>query len=221
MIRVVIADDHEMVREGLRLILGTQPDIEVVAEVGDGRAALDACVRLLPDVCLLDIQMPGLDGLSAAEEFASADWADAPAIVVVTTFANDENVDRALRAGVRGFVTKDSGSVALLQAVRAASCGDGSMSPDVTGRLLDRVARHLPERVRRIDLTARELDVLGGIGEGLTNRQLASRDSVSLSTIKAQVASLMVKLNIANRVGLAVFAHHHGITTNTDARQTT
>jgi DNA-binding NarL/FixJ family response regulator len=219
MIRVVIADDHEMVREGLRLILGTQPDIEVVAEVGDGRAALEACRQYRPDVCLLDIQMPGLDGLSAAEEIARSEWAEALAIVVVTTFADDDNVDRALRAGVRGFVTKDSGSAALLQAVRAASAGDASMSPDVTGRLLDRVVRHLSTDGPRVELTAREADVLGGIGEGLTNRQLATRDLVSLSTIKAQVASLMTKLDVANRVGLAVYAHRNGLTETRGARQ--
>lgn len=210
MIRVVIADDQDMVREGFALILGSQPDMTLVSEAADGRQAVDACLRHRPDVCVLDIRMPVLDGLAATESIVQAMGADAPAIVIVTTFDLDEYVYRAFKAGAQGFVTKDSGSTALLAAIRAAADGGGFASANVTIRLIRHYAasdRRSPEH----QLSTREIEVLTGIAEGLTNHELAARDYVSLSTVKSHVSSLMSKIGARNRVELTIYAFRHGL----------
>ena len=208
--RVVVADDQAMVREGFALILGGQPDMELVAQAADGHGAVDACFQHRPDVCVLDIRMPGMDGLAATEEILRALGDQAPAIVVVTTFDLDDYVYRAFKAGARGFVTKDSGSAALIAAIRAAADGDGFASADVTVRLIEHYAsreRTEPEH----PLSTRELTVLRGVASGLTNEELAARDFVSLSTVKSHLSNLMAKLEARNRVELTIYAFRHGL----------
>lgn len=209
MIRVVIADDHRMVLDGLHLILGAQPDMEVVGEATTGAAAIEACLRHRPDVCLLDVRMPDLDGLTALETIGRRLGPDAPAVVIVTTFDLEDYVYRAFKAGARGFVTKDAGSEMVLAAVRAAADGGGFASPSVTVRLIERYASQEREPCP-IPLTPRELEVLRGVASGLTNEELAARDHVSLSTIKTHIAHLMTKLAVRNRVELTIFAFRHG-----------
>ena len=216
MIRVVIADDQEMVRDGLQLILSTQPDIEVVAEAIDGRSAVDACLRVRPDVCLLDVRMPGLDGIGALVELQRVLGPDAPAVVMVTTFDMDEYIFRALKEGARGYITKDAGSAVLVEAVRAAAKGEAVVTSAITVRLIQTYTKRSPIPLDVV-LTSRERDVLSGLGLGLTNQELAASHHVSISTVKSQIASLLIKVGARNRVELAVFAWEHGISTVTDS----
>lgn len=210
MIRVVIADDHRMILDGLNMILGAQPDITVIAEATTGRSAINACVQHRPDVCLLDIRMPDLDGLTALETINNTLGDQAPAVVMVTTFDPDEYVYRAFKAGALGFVTKDAGSEMLLAAVRAAADGNGFASPTITTRLIQRYANQ-ERQPSRIALTPRELDVLRGVANGLTNDELAARDYVSVSTVKSHLTHLMTKLAVRNRVELTIYAYRHGL----------
>jgi DNA-binding NarL/FixJ family response regulator len=209
-IRIVIADDQQMVREGFALIIDGQPDMELVAEAANGRDAVDACLRFHPDVCVLDIRMPRLDGISALKEIVAALGTNAPSVVMVTTFDLDEYVYEAFKAGARGFVTKDAGSQALLAAIRAAADGEGFASPDVTVRLIRHYAaadrRPIPQHI-----TERERDLLISVASGLTNEELADLHHVSLSTVKSSLSKLMISLEARNRVELAIYAFRHGL----------
>ena len=211
-IRVLVADDQEMVRAGFDLILGAQPDLEVVASVGDGRQALDQARLLRPDVCLLDIRMPELDGLEVTRRLAGPDVADPLRVVVVTTFDLDEYVHAALRNGACGFLLKDAGPTLLVEAVRAAARGDSLVSPSITARLLAHFAassRAAP--VQPVDpLTAREEEVLLAVARGRTNAEIASELFISLSTVKTHLGSLQQKLAARNRVELAAWAYESG-----------
>ena len=214
-IRVLVADDQDIVRTGLRMILDAQAGIEVVAEAVDGREALDLARRLRPDVCLLDIRMPELDGIEVTRLLAGPDVADPLAIVVVTTFDLDEYVHGALKAGARGFLLKDAGPELLAQAVRAAASGDALIAPSVTARLLstfsDLGASPLEPVAQPIDpLTDREEEVLVTVARGRTNAEIADELSISLSTVKTHLASLMNKLGARNRVELAMWAYETG-----------
>lgn len=211
-IRVLVADDQEIVRTGLRMILDAQPGIEVVAEAGDGATAVRRARELRPDVCLLDIRMPELDGLAATRLLAGPDVADPLAVVVITTFDLDEYVHGALRAGARGFLLKDAGPELLAQAVRAAADGEALIAPAVTVRLLAAFADARPA-VRRDPaepLTAREEDVLATVARGLTNAEIAAALHISLSTVKTHLAALMTKLGARNRVEIAMWAYETG-----------
>ncbi|MFI9529610.1 response regulator [Micromonospora rosaria] len=211
--RVLIADDQELMRVGFRMILEAQPDITVVADVADGRSAAEEARRLRPDVCLLDIRMPGLDGLQVTRLLAGPDVPDPIAVVVITMFNDDEYVDTALQYGASGFLLKDCGPALLVEAVRAAVRGDTLVAPQVTVRLL-RHFRHRPQ-VRATApvqaLTERENDVVRGVARGLTNQEIATELFVAVSTVKTHLAAAQAKLGVRNRVEVASWAWRAGL----------
>jgi DNA-binding NarL/FixJ family response regulator len=218
-IRVLIADDQDMVRTGFRFFLDAQPDITVVAEAADGETAVRLAREVRPDVCLLDIRMPKLDGLEATRLLAGPEVADPLRVVVVTTFDLDEYVYGALRGGACGFLLKDSGPTLLAEAVRAAAAGDSLVSPSITVRLLRHVtadpapapvvaARPTPVTE---PLTDRELDVVRLVALGRTNAEIAAELFVSLSTVKTHLSSIQLKLAARNRVEIAAWAWQRGL----------
>jgi DNA-binding NarL/FixJ family response regulator len=209
-VRVLVADDQEIVRTGLRMILDAQPDIEVVGEAEDGRRAVALARQLRPDVCLLDIRMPGMDGIEATRLLAGPDVDDPFAVVVITTFDLDEYVYAALRAGARGFLLKDAGPYLLAQAVHAAARGDALIAPSVTARLLDAFAGSRPAAppAQPVEpLTEREEQVLAAVARGRSNDEIARELYITLSTVKSHVGSLMAKLGVRNRVEIAIWAY--------------
>ncbi|QFZ16583.1 response regulator [Saccharothrix syringae] len=208
--RVLVADDQEIVRTGLAMILGAQPGVEVVGEAGDGRRAVELARRLRPDVCLFDVRMPVLDGIEATRALAGPGVADPMAVVVITTFDLDDYVYGALRAGARGFLLKDAGPALLAQAVRAAADGDALIAPSVTARLLAAFADARPDGPPRQPvepLTAREEQVLAAVARGRTNGEIADQFHITLSTVKSHIAGLMAKLGARNRVEIAMWAY--------------
>ena len=212
-IRVLIADDQEIVRTGLSMILDAQPDIEVVGVAENGIEAVDLARRLRPDVCLFDIRMPGLDGIEATRRLAGPGVERPLGVVVITTFDLDDYVYAALRAGARGFLLKDAGPELLGQAVRAAARGDALIAPSVTARLLATFAgarREGPPPQPHEALTEREEEILTMVARGRTNAEIASELYISLSTVKSHVASLMGKLGARNRVEIAIWAYETG-----------
>ena len=209
-VRVLVADDQELVRTGLRMILDAQPDIDVVGEAADGREAVTLARQLRPDVCLFDIRMPGMDGIEATRLLAGPDVAEPMAVVIITTFDLDEYVHGALKAGARGFLLKDSGPALLVQAVHAAAQGDALIAPNVTVRLLAGFAQQsgaTPPRQPIEPLTDREEEVLLTVARGRTNAEIADELHISLSTAKTHIASLMAKLGARNRVEIAMWAY--------------
>ncbi|WP_437619396.1 response regulator [Sorangium sp. So ce1151] len=209
-IRVIIADDQEIVRTGLTMILNAQPDIEVVGVAADGLQAVRLALDLHPDVCLLDIRMPGMDGIEATRRLAGPDVDRPVGVVVITTFDHDDYVYGALKAGARGFLLKDAGPDLLAQAIRAAASGDALIAPSITARLLAAFAdsrRDLPRAQPRDALTDREEEVLLTVARGRTNAEIADELHISLSTVKSHIASLMTKLGARNRVEIAIWAY--------------
>jgi DNA-binding NarL/FixJ family response regulator len=209
-VRVLVADDQEIVRTGLAMILDAQPDIEVVGQAADGREAVALARRLRPDVCLFDIRMPGMDGIEATRQLAGPDVDDPLAIVVITTFDLDEYVHGALKAGARGFLLKDAGPQLLIQAIHAAANGDALIAPRITARLLAafsaaRIGR--PPRQPIEPLTRREEEVLITVAHGRTNSEIADELHISLSTVKTHLASVMTKLGARNRVEIVMWAY--------------
>jgi DNA-binding NarL/FixJ family response regulator len=209
-IRVIVADDQEIVRTGLSMILDAQPGIEVVGTAPDGRQAVELARRLRPDVCLFDIRMPGVDGIEATRLLAGPGVADPLAVVVITTFDLDDYVYAALRAGARGFLLKDAGTALLTQAVHAAASGDALIAPSVTARLIEAFADTGPVGpvVQPIEpLTEREEQVLAVVASGHTNSEVAKELHITLSTVKSHIASLMAKIGARNRVEIAIWAY--------------
>ncbi|MCG5461739.1 response regulator transcription factor [Micromonospora sp. MED01] len=209
-VRVLVADDQEIVRTGLTIILNTQPGIEVVGGAGDGRQAVELARRLRPDVCLFDIRMPGMDGIEATRALAGPAVPEPLAVVVITTFDLDEYVYAALRAGARGFLLKEAGPDLLSQAVHAAANGDALIAPSVTTRLLKAFADADPAAPRQQPveaLTDREEQVLVAVARGRTNQEIADELYITLSTVKSHVTSLMTKLGVRNRVEVAMWAY--------------
>jgi DNA-binding NarL/FixJ family response regulator len=215
-IRVLIADDQDIIRAGLAMIIDAQDGLEVVGKAKDGLEAVEMALRLRPDVCLFDIRMPRLDGIEATRCLAGPDVAEPMAVVVITTFDLDEYVHAALKAGARGFLLKDAGTQLLAQAIRAAAGGDALIAPSVTVRLLKAFAERNANRngwkpPEPIDaITDREEEVLIAIARGLTNIEIGHTLFISVGTVKTHVASLLAKLGVRNRVELAIWAHETG-----------
>jgi DNA-binding NarL/FixJ family response regulator len=205
-IRVMLADDQVMVRTGFGMIIGAQPDMELVGEAADGVEAVELARRLRPDVALFDIRMPRMDGLQALRLLAGPGVADPIKVVVVTTFDLDEYVHTALRNGACGFLLKDSGPALLVEAVRAAVSGDALISPSITVRLLEHLSHPAPRHTQDSGLSPRELDVVKLVARGLTNAEIAAQLFISVGTVKTHLGSVQAKLSARNRVEIAAWA---------------
>ena len=210
-IRVLIADDQAMVRAGFRMLLGGEADIEVVAEAANGLGAVAQAARFRPEVILMDIRMPELDGLEATRRILAADGTTR--ILVLTTFDLDEYVYEALRAGASGFVLKDDPPEQLLAAIRTVAAGDALLSPTVTKRVIEQFARMpRPTPPKELEeLSARERDVLRLVARGLSNAEIAQELYISETTVKTHVTHLLQKLNLRDRVQVVVLAHQAGL----------
>ena len=209
-LRVIVADDQDLVRTGLAMILNAQPGFEVVGEAADGAEAVHLARRLQPDVCLLDINMPRMDGIEATKALAGPDTSNPIPVVVITTFDRDEYVYGALKAGARGFLLKDADTELLVQAITAAASGDALVAPSITARLLEAFAAtdSATAPVQPVDpLTDREEEVLLKVARGRTNAEIAEDLFISNSTVKTHIARLMTKLEARNRVELVIWAY--------------
>ncbi|WFE53667.1 response regulator transcription factor [Micromonospora sp. WMMD1155] len=205
MIRVLLVDDQHLIRAGLRMLCDAQPDVEVVGEADNGREAITLAARLLPDVVVMDLRMPGVDGITATSRIL----AERPAtrILVLTTFGDDDHLYPALTAGACGFLLKDAPPTELLDGIRRAAAGDSPFSAEVLRRLVRRAVHARPETPRPVPgLTAREQDVLNLVAEGLSNTEIGERLHIGVTTVKTHITSLMTKTDSPNRVRLALFA---------------
>jgi DNA-binding NarL/FixJ family response regulator len=213
-VRVLVVDDQAMVRDGLRMILDLQEDIEVVGEAGDGAAGLRAAAEHRPDIVLMDIRMPGMDGLEATRRLLR-DGRPGPRVLVLTTFGEDEYLYAAMRAGASGFLLKDSPRAALLHAVRTVADGSALLDPALTRRLIEDWVRRppptvgVPEPLRR--LTPRELDVFTALARGRSNAEIAAELYLSETTVKSHVAHLLAKLDLRDRVQAVVLGYECGL----------
>jgi DNA-binding NarL/FixJ family response regulator len=213
-IRVLLVDDQALVRAGFRALLDAQSDIEVVGEAADGAVAVELAADLVPDIVLMDIRMPGTDGLAATQQIVARPQLTEVRIVILTTFDLDEYVFEALRVGASGFLVKDTEPVELLRAVRVVAAGDALLSPGATRRLIERVAgglRPAPDAEALRDLTDREREVLALVGHGLTNAEIGERLFLSPLTAKTHVSRIMTKLAARDRVHLVVVAYETGL----------
>ncbi len=214
MIRVALVDDDALLRAGLRLLLETQPDIRVVAELGTGREAVQQCRALQPDVVLMDLRMPGMDGIEATRQLTAAGGSR---VLVLTTFDDETGMFDAVRAGASGFLLKRAAPEELLAAVRAVDSGEGMVSPAITLRLLRGFAAAVPgppppEVQRRVDaLTAREREVLVLLARGLSNAEVAEQGHMAEATAKTHVARVLAKLGLRDRAQAVVFAYENGL----------
>jgi DNA-binding NarL/FixJ family response regulator len=214
MIRVLLADDQALVRAGFRSLLDGEPDIEVVGEAADGDEALRSTAELLPDVVLMDIRMPGVDGLTATRTIVADERLAGTKVVILTTFGLDDYVFEAIRAGATGFLLKDTEPGELVQAVRVAAEGDALLSPAVTKRLIEEFAARStePHPATELDrLTEREREVMALAAEGLSNTEIAQRLVVSPATAKTHISRAMVKLGARDRAQLVVIAYESGL----------
>jgi DNA-binding NarL/FixJ family response regulator len=223
-VRVVLADDQELVRAGLDMLLAGEPDVEVVGQAADGLEAVQVTGSVQPDVVLMDIRMPGIDGIEATRRIREHAAVDAgPRVVILTTFDLDEYVFGAFRAGASGFLLKDAPRRTILEAVRAAAAGDALVAPGVTRRLIEhfaapdggRTARRPPPQLD--ELTAREREVLELIARGLSNGELADRLVVAEKTVKTHVGRILAKLGLRDRVQAVIWAYENGLVAPGDA----
>ena len=214
-LRVLVADDQELIRTGYATILSAQPDMDVAGEVGDGRAAVNLARELRPDVVVMDVRMPVLDGISATREIAGPGVENPVKVLVVTTFELDEYVYEALRAGASGFLLKDSPPAELLNGIRVIAAGEALLAPAVTRRLVGRFGERVRPRSTADDvlaaLTPREVEVLRPLAEGLSNPEIADAMVVSRETVKTHVSRILTKLDLRDRVQAVVFAHRNGL----------
>jgi len=212
-IRVLVADDQGMVRSGFSTLLNAQPDIEVIGEAVNGQDAVARAVELRPDVILMDVRMPVLDGLQATRQITGMD--DPPRILILTTFDLDDYVFEALRAGASGFLLKDASAGELAEAVRVVAAGDGLLAPAVTRRLIAEFARmggpRLPARKALKELTERETEVLALVARGMTNAEIARYLVVAEQTVKTHVSRVLMKLRLHDRAQAVVFAYESGL----------
>ena len=214
-IKVLVVDDDALVRSGLVMILGGAPDIELVGQAVDGQGGIDAARQHGPDVVLMDIRMPRLDGLAATEIIGS--WSAPPKVIVLTTFDGDDYVARALGAGASGFLLKDTAPAEIIEAIRKVADGDPMLSPSVTARLIAQLTagdgsdRARDARTRLERLTEREHDVAVAVGAGLSNADIAARLYLSVPTVKAHIGRLFTKLEVTNRVQIAICVHDAGL----------
>lgn len=216
MIRVVVADDQPLVRAGLKTLLDTEPDIEVVAVAADGADAVAQATALRPDVVCMDIRMPGRDGISATRELCGADVADPVPVLVLTTFDIDDYVFGALEAGASGFLLKDAEPDAIVAAVRSVAAGHGTLDTSLTRRVLREVVtrrRTRPVTATRATevLSARELDILLHLAQGMSNEEIAQALVLEVSTVKSHLSRMMPKLGVKSRLQAAVWAYQSGL----------
>lgn len=215
-IRVLVCDDQELIRTGLVTVIDAQPDLEVVGECGDGQSAIDLSSKLRPDVVVMDVRMPVLDGIEATRLLAGAGVARPAKVLVVTTFNLDEYVYEALRGGASGFLLKDAPPAQLLNGIRTVATGAALLDPEVTRQLVGKYAARIrpagntPERT---PLTPRELEVLRLVAEGLSNGEIARSLVLSPETVKTFVSRILTKLDLRDRVQAVVYAYRHGLVT--------
>ena len=215
MIRVLIVDDQSLVRAGFRMILEAEGDVEVVGEASDGAEALEAAAEHSPDVILMDVRMPNVDGLEATRRLLEGK-SEGPRILILTTFDLDEYVWEALHAGASGFLLKDTPPEQLVDAIRVVAAGDALLAPAITRRVIEEFVSRPPASARRTapgldELTARELEMLRYVARGLSNAEIAEAAFVSETTVKTHVAHILMKLRLRDRVQAVVYAYEHGI----------
>lgn len=213
---IVLVDDQELLRTGFRMVLDAQPDLDVVGEAGSGRHAVHLVQRLEPDVVLMDVRMPEMDGVEATRRITGS--GSRSRVIILTTFDLDEYAYAALRAGASGFLLKDAPPADLLSAIRAVASGDAVVAPSTTRRLLETVAHRLPDPERPpgppsslAALTAREREVLAAVARGLSNAEIAARLFLSEATVKSHVGRILAKLELRDRVQIVIFAYDHGL----------
>ncbi len=214
-IRILLVDDQPLLRTGFRMILSSEPDLAIVGEAGDGATAVEAARRLRPDVVLMDIRMPGMDGIQATRALAGPGVEDPIKVLILTTFGLDEYVVESLRAGASGFLLKDAPPEDLIEAIKIVAAGDALLAPSITRRLLDRVATRLPPAQDTIpalsELTERELEVLKLVARGLSNAEIAEKLVVSETTVKTHVSRVLAKLDLRDRVQAVILAYETGL----------
>ena len=227
LVRVVVVDDQAAVRGGLRLIVDNEADLTVVGEAGDGDEAVRVVAGASPHVVLMDIRMPGCDGIEATRRILDAGGDDAPSVLVLTTFQDDDYVFGALRAGASGFLLKDATPDVLVAAIRSVAAGDALVDPAVTGRLvqrwsdLERRTSPPPDHPAIANLTGREHEILIGLARGRSNRELAAELFLSEATVKSHVSNLLLKLGVRSRVQAVILAYERGLVRPGDAGGTT
>jgi NarL family two-component system response regulator LiaR len=208
-IRILVADDHAVVREGLRTLIGTEPGMKVVGEAADGAAAVQKACSLEPDVVLLDMVMPRMDGLEAINQMKRK--CPEARILVLTSFSHDDKVFPAIKAGALGYLLKNASPQALLQAIRDVDQGVPTMSPDIAGKLMRELQRTSDLPPTEDPLTGREMDVLRLVAQGLTNQEIAEALVIGVGTVRTHVSNILAKLHLANRTQAALYALREGL----------